>query len=500
MVSMTLAVYNRLRPLVSIVAQTVLALLVGMWLVGIMTGRGWERIVALVTQGFTVLLTLADPLMGFLFWLVLAPFAPFWNFNIAMGRGIPDISLVRTGTLVVAFVLLAQLAAGRRRLPPLGWTEIGMVIFVGGMVIATRMAIKGMIFALQTAFDAYVVPMMVYFFARIMITDERKLNRMINVLFFIGLYIAFIALHESWTGEMWFYPWGRSGLYTRTLRRVTGLLGDPAYHTTIMNVLLPVAIYRYVRSQDRLSSWVYLGWTGLFLLTIGFLYTRAGYVAAFLTMSLMAVRFPRWRRIFVPALVVGAAVLAASWGRFVHSEFYQRRLNNQASVNSRAQAIRAAVDMWRRSPLFGIGYPNYGILALREGYFVQIDDKWRPAPHNTFFGILSQAGIIALSGYVLMLLGMAREIVTRYRQLRREVEGRVRGLWRSTVGIDTSPHAISGWAVVGLDVLLVYTFIMTTIDADPAQFTNLVFYTLIGGILGYMAHTYAHAHSPMEEA
>jgi len=500
MLTIVTATYNRIRTGASFLLQTALAVLIGVWLVSVMVGRGWERTVALVTQGFTVLLTLLDPMLGFAFWLVLAPFAPFWNFNIAMGRGIPDISLVRTGVAVVAFVLLAQLAARRRRLPPLGWTEIGMVIFVSGMVLATRMAIKGMIFALQTAFDAYVVPMLVYFFARIMVTDERKLNRMINVLFFIGLYIAFIALHESWTGEMWFYPWGRSGLYTRTLRRVTGLLGDPAYHTTIMNVLLPVAIYRYVRARDRATAILYLAWTGLFLLTIGFLYTRAGYVAAFITMTIMAVRFPRWRRIFVPMLLAGVGVLILSWGRFVRSEFYQRRLNNQASVNSRAQAIRAAIDMWKRSPLFGIGYPNYGILALREGYFVQIDDKWRPAPHNTFFGILSQAGLIALSGYVLMLVGMARELVTRYRQLRQEVEGRVHGLWRSTLGIGTSPHAISGWAIVGLDILLVYVFIMTTIDADPAQFSNMVFYTLIGSILGYMAHTHAHPTLQKEDA
>ncbi len=493
MLTGAVAAYNRIRAGLTMFLQASLAVLIGLWLVSVMVGRGWERMVALVIQGFTVILTFLDPMMGFAFWLVLAPFAPFWHFNISMGRGIPDISLVRTGTAVVAFVLLAQLAARRRRLPPLGWTEIGMVLFVGGMVLATRMALKGMLFALQTAFDAYVVPMLVYFFARIIVTDERKLNRMINVLFFIGLYIALIALHESWTGEMWFYPWGRSGLYTRTLRRVTGLLGDPAYHTTIMNVLLPVAIYRYVRARDRFTALFYLGWTGLFLLTIGFLYTRAGYVAAFITMTVMAVRFPRWRRIFVPILLGGMMVLGLSWGRFVRSEFYQRRLNNQASVMSRAQAIRAALDMWKRSPLFGIGYPNYGILALREGYFVQIDDKWRPAPHNTFFGILAQAGLIALSGYVLMLFGMAREIITRYRQLRREVEGRVRGLWRSTLGIGTDPHAVSGWAIVGMDVLLVYTFIMTTIDADPAQFSNMVFYTLIGSILGYMAHTHARA-------
>lgn len=477
------------------VIQVLMVLILALWLVQALTSRGWERLVALTTQAVTVLLTFLNPLLGFSFWLVLAPFAPFWNLDLHLGAGVPDLALVRVGVFSLGFVLLAELAAGKRRLPPLGWTEIGMVMFVGGMLLATRMALKGTIFAMQTAFDAYVVPMAVYLSARVLVTDERRLRWMVNVLFFVVLYLAFIALHESWTGEVWFYPWGRMGLYTRGLRRVTGLLGNPAYHATIMDVMLPLAIYRYVRATTARERVTYLLLTGLILTTIAFLYNRAGYLAALAVMSIMAIRFPRWRRIFVPVLVTGLLALAVFWGRFTQTEFYQRRLNNQASVQARSQAIRAALDLWRESPIFGIGYPNFGIITLQRGYFVQIDDKWRPAPHNTFFGILSQAGLIALTGYVLMLVGMAREVATRYRQLRENVEERISGLWRSTLGIGTNAKAESGWAVVALSSLAAYVIMILTIDADPAQFSNIVFYTLMGSLLGYMAHTHAtHPH------
>ncbi len=472
-------------------AQAAIAVLLGLWLIGVMTQRGWERVVALITQGFTLVISLVDPLLGLIFWLILAPFAPFWNFDLSLGAGVPDLGLVRTGTLAVGFVLLAQLAAGRRTLPPLGWTEIGMLIFVGGMLLATRLALKGMLSALQTAFDAYVIPLVVYLFARILVTDERRLNWVLNGLIVIVLYIAFLALHESWTGVMWFYPWGRAGLYTGSLRRVTTLLGNPVYHTMIMNVMLPVAIYRFVRSRTWWRAGAYLLLVGLMLTTVIFLYSRAGYLAAFLVMTVMAVRFPRWRRVYAVGLVAGVLALAVNWGRFTQTELYRYRLSNQVSVEARVRTADVALQLWRESPIFGIGYPNYGPITLQRGYFVQIDDKWLPAPHNTFFGILSQAGLIAFSGYVLMLLGMAREIVSRYRHLRQGVERKVSGLWRSTVGLDTSPHAESGWAVVALAALVAYVTIISTIDADPAQFSNLVFYTLIGSILGYMAHTHA---------
>ena len=471
--------------------QVGLVVALGMWLVGVFTGRGWERVVALVTQATAVVLTALNPLLGFSFWFVLAPFAPFWNFDLHLGAGIPDLGLVRVGVLSLGFVLLAQIAAGRRQLPPFGWTEVGMLTLVGGMALATRTAFKGPIFALQTVFDSYMIPLSVYLFARIMVTDEHHLQWVLHVLFVIVLYVAFIALHESWTGVMWFYPWGRMGLYTRSLRRVTGLLGNPAYHATIMVVMLPLAIYRYVRATSRREQVAYLLLTGLMLTTVAFLYNRAGYLATLLVMTLMAIRFPRWRRIFIPIAIAGLVGLALFWGRFTQTELYQRRLNNQASIDARARAIQAALDLWRESPLFGIGYPNFGIITLQRGYFVQIDDKWLPAPHNTFFGILSQAGLIAFSGLILMLASMAREIVTRYRQLREGVEGRLSGLWSSTLGIGTTAEAESGWAVVALASLLAYVVMILTVDADPAQFSNMVFYTLMGSILGFMAHTHA---------
>ncbi len=480
--------------------QAGLAVALGLWLVAAFSQRGWERLVALTVQGFTVVLTFLSPLAGFLFWLILAPFGPFWNFDLPMGAGVPDLSLVRTGTLAVGFVLLAQLAARKRALPPLGWTEIGVLLFLVGMLQATRMALKGMVPALQTAFDAYVIPLSAYFFMRLLIDSERALRQALCAYIIVVLYVAFLALHESWTGVMWFYPWGRAGLYAGSLRRVVALFGNPVYHALIMVSVLPAAIYLFVRSRRWWSALLALALVGLMTTTVIFLYSRAGYLATFLVMTVMAVRFPRWRWVFLAGLIAGAVTLAFFWSRFTQSELYRYRLSNQVSVEARARTADVALQLWRESPLFGIGYPNYGPITLQRGYFVQIDDKWMPAPHNTFFGILSQAGLIALTGYVLMWVGIGREIAMRYRQLREEVEGRTAGLWRSTLGLDADPDAASGWAVVALAMTLGYLTIIVTIDADPAQYSNIVFYSLLGGILGYMAHAHRDATPRTTEA
>ena len=470
-------------------AQAVLVLALGWVLARALTGDGWERMVALVTQTFVMVSALVNPLVGLLLGLILAPFAPFWHFDLSMGAGVPDLGLVRMTVLVVGFLVLAQLARGTLDLPSLGWTEVGMLIFVGGMLVATRMALKGFVFALQTAFDAYVVPFAFYLLARVLVNRRERLRLTLNVLLFVAVYVAVLVLHESWTGVSIFYPWGRAGLYGGSLRRVTNLFGNPVYHAMILNVLLPVAIYRYVTATDTTARRGYLALVLLMLTAVAFLYSRAGYLAAFLVMTLMAVRYPRWRRLYVPALVAGLVVLALFWGRFTQSQLYQDRLLNVKSVESRGKTVDVAIRLWKENPLFGIGYPNYGLITLQRGYFVQIDDKWLPAPHNTFFGILSQAGALAFTGYVLMILGVFRELMSRYRQ---GVRSRVRAL-----ALPEEPTDASEWAYVGFTALVAYLTIIATIDADPAQFSNIVFYTLLGAILGYLSR-WVRLHSPRE--
>ncbi len=474
--------------------QAALVVALGWLLARALTWDGWERVVALVTQGFVAVTALFNPLLGLLVGLILAPFAPFWHFDLSMGAGVPDIGLVRMTVLVAGFLVLAQLAQGTLDLPSLGWTEVGMLIFVSGMLIATRMALKGFVFALQTTFDAYVVPMAFYLLARILVNSRQRLRLTLDALLFVAVYVAVLVLHESWTGVSIFYPWGRAGLYGGSLRRVTNLFGNPVYHAMILDTLLPVAIYRYATAANTTTRRGYLALLLLMLTAVAFLYSRAGYLAAFLVMTLMAIRYPRWRRIYIPTLVTGLIVLVLFWGRFTQSQLYQDRLLNVRSVESRGKTVDVAIRLWKESPLFGIGYPNYGLITLRRGYFVQIDDKWLPAPHNTFFGILSQAGLIGFAGYMLLMFGLFRELFTRYRFWLRARTRETFARWWQLVTRTPERAQAAEWAFVGTISLLAYITIIVTIDADPAQFSNIVFYTLLGAILGYLSR-WARLHS-----
>ncbi len=459
-----------------VLVQGVLAVLAGMWLAHALVQDGWERRVALITQGFVVITALVHPLLGLVFGLILAPFAPFWHFDLALGQGVPDLSLVRVFVLTVWLITLVRLATGQMEFPPFGWTEIGMGLFLGGMLLATLQAVKGPIFAMQTAFDAYVVPLSMYFLTRIWVSNRFRLRLMLYGLMFIALYMAVIIMLEAWAGLSAFYPWGRPALYSQSLKRITSFFGNPVYHAVILAVLFPLFVYRYEVGDTREEQVLALILGIPLLVAYSILYTRAGYLALGVGVVLLAVVFPRWRRLVLPVLGVGVVLAGVFWARFTHSALFRERLTYAPSLEARSKTIEVAWRLWKESPIFGIGYPNYGIIALRRGYLHRIDDKWTPTPHNTFLGILSQGGLIAFVGYLVMLVALAREGWRYFRTWTGRGRRQIR-VWGEYPGY-------LAWAT--LVSLFAYVLIISTIDADPAYYSNMVLYTLLGTVYGYL--------------
>ena len=460
----------------AVLLQALLVVVGGVGLAHALAHDGWERVVAVITQGFVVVTALAHPLLGLIVGLVLVPFAPFWHFDIALGAGIPDLSLTRVVVLTVWFITLVRWATGELDFPPVGRTEVGILLFLGGMLLATFHALKGFLFALQTAFDAYVIPMSLYILMRTWVNNRFRLRLALYGLMFIAFYMSVVIMLEAWAGLSAFYPWGRPALYSESLRRITSFFGNPVYHALILAVIFPLVVYEYEVGETPWHRGGALGLLLVILTAYSILYTRAGYLALAIAALLLGIVYPRWRRLILPAAGVALFVLVLFWQRLTHSALFLERLTYAPSLESRGKTIEVAWRLWKESPIFGIGYPNYGVIALQRGYLHRIDDKWTPTPHNTFLGILSQGGLIAFLGYTVMIAAIAREAWTYFRTWMGE-EGNPR-VWGEHPGY-------LAWAA--FVAFIAYMLIIATIDADPAYYSNMVFYALLGTAFGYLA-------------
>ena len=211
-------------------------------------GFGWlavaepglaRQATAILVIGFNGVLVFVAPLAGFLLWLVLSLFAPFLPFDINMPAGVPDLSFTRVVAGFMVLYLLAQFARGQRRLAPITAIDVAIPLFMVLLLGAAARSANGVVWATQSVFDSYFVPLLAYFFARQLIQEQRSYRALSSTLLFVGAIIAVSAIVEQLTGFSPFRGASASLIYSADVRKVAALLGNPAYIAVTIAMVLP---------------------------------------------------------------------------------------------------------------------------------------------------------------------------------------------------------------------------------------------------------------------
>ena len=436
-----------------------------------LTSSEWELAITYVGIATYLTTALVNPLLGFLLWIATSPFGRFLYLNISFGRGLPDLSLDRLSAAFALMLLMAQLAIRKRNMARLSLVDLCMLLFLFGTGISLPLAIAGPRATIQAYFDTQIVPLLVYFLAKNLISNKGAVKAATTTLLFIGGYMAFLVIREQLTGEVLFYPEGRTITYTAHLRRAVGLLGNPAFFAIIFGMVLPFNFRALFEARRRLPQLVYIALGGGMLFALYLCYNRAGWLASFLALLFMALLYPQFRRRFLPLLLVAGVVIAIFWGQISESYVITERVSAQAPINYRMNAISIGLQMISSSPFLGRGYGNFGYLYSKYA------SDWTqtnvlPAPHNSYVNILVSAGVAGLAPYVAVFLAIV------FQGLRLWWRGRDnRG--RST------PDAIDRPLLVCmLGATLVYTATIFFSDIVASPYVTMIFFFIVGAVLG----------------
>jgi O-antigen ligase len=116
-----------------------------------------------------------------------------------------------------------------------------------------------------------------------------------------------------------------------------------------------------------------------------------------------------FRKVFIPSLIVlGAGGLIGFMGLLEKGPL---QFLYQGSIAARGDYWRAAISMWKSSPLTGVGLERYGDFfgvhrdtaqVIGRGYLTQTDNA-----HNTFLHLLATTGLLGFMFYVLLHLIVA---------------------------------------------------------------------------------------------
>jgi hypothetical protein len=446
----------------------ILAVVVGLGVVlaQVLISPDWSEAVTYVGISSYITTVLVNPLLGFLLWISTSPFSRFWYLNISLGRGIPDLSLDRIAASFIMVLLLAKLAIRKRFLASLTLVDLCIVLFLIGTGLSLPLAIAGPRATLQAWFDAQIVPIVVYFLAKNLISNKKAHKAFLITLTFMATYLSFLVIHEQLTGNILFYPQGRTIQYTAHIRRVVGLLGNPAFFAIILGMLLPFMIYQLLESKNRRVRFFYALLNAGLVLALFLCYNRAGWVAALLVILFMAIFYRPFRKVFLVLLLLAAIATGAFWESITGSYVVTERLTAQSPIDYRMNAIDVAWRMVSSNLVFGRGYGNFGYLYAK---YAQDWTQTRvlPAPHNTYMNILVSAGLAGFIPYVAIFVA---------------IFGRGIKLWKR----GAENRAINRPLLICmLSAVIVYASTIFFSDIVGSPYVTVVFFFIIGAELGY---------------
>jgi O-antigen ligase len=464
---------DRTKAVLATLLLVLVAVAIGLYLGNWIVSPDWQAAMRWAVLGGLVLVILVNPLDGLLLWMVIAPFGEatwteIWRIlNFRMPPGIPDLTPDRVAVAVLSILFVGHLGVGKRKLQRLG-AEVFMALFCILVIPAAVAGLGGINQSGQTLLDKFIAPFLVFILAKNLYEGRTSLDKLAAALGVIGVYISAMILYEHLTGQPLFVGVGRTTEYSKSLRKIISLLGNPAFLGTVLGMIVPIALYKYVQERSAYGRVFYGGLFVTSLLGNLFCYNRGAWLALAVALLVLLLE-GRYRRVLVPILLAALLVALLYWQLLSTSAVITERLTDPNSVRFRLSMLEIGRKMVAENLLFGVGLGNFSY------YYIEYGGHWEtlaydlPTPHNSYLLILSTMGLAAFVPYVLILLVVAAKMATV--------------LWRRR----KDERVDRALLVSGLAVMAVYTVSAAAVDLYINVFSSLLFFVIVGTVIGYVS-------------
>jgi hypothetical protein len=363
------------------------------------------QLIAISAILFTISLIFFDPLIAFLVWLFFIPFAPFFHFDIHMPAGIPDLSYTRMVGSFLAVYLFAQIALGKRKFLTLTFFDLTIPFFVIPLLWSAVRGYYGWLWGVQTVFDAFLMPLLVYFIARQVIRKPADFRALAKAIIAITVVIAVAAVVEQTTGFAPFRGTSTATIYSGDIRKVGSFLGNPAYVALALAVAVPLAMMLAIEKTHLKEKVRYI--LALLMLEIGIIATfnRSGIAGGLIGPLVFSFLNRRLLKVLLPVLVILGLIVGIGWG-MIQDTSVAGRLGSESPIDYRITALEYGLQIHKTAPYFGVGWAWFGRLAAEKG-FRDNGINVLPSPHNSYLNFLVAGGYALLGGYLVMAAGLA---------------------------------------------------------------------------------------------
>lgn len=206
----------------------------------------------------------------------------------------------------------------------------------------------------------------------------------------------------------------------------TGFYYNENNQTIITSMILPYASYFFLTSKKLYQQFFYISIILMFIIIAAVAGARISMIISipFLAFVLIKKRsFKLIGLIFISLLLLYSYVsiyrskdlkLATVYLKYQYESITQEvNSYNIGSTQIRINMIKNAVNYFGESHYMGVGAGNYDYLT-KQGNFSEVD--WIENTHSYFFELLANYGIIVTIAFILLLIGLFKNILLIYRR------------------------------------------------------------------------------------
>lgn len=327
----------------------------------------------------------------FLMWLLFFPVFSIDYFSFLKISSHPILTFDRVVIGALLLFVLVEVAMRKRALLSMNGLGVAMIFFSAIIIYSIIHESVDKFRGGRIFLDSFLLPFIIFFLAKNLISEKENLKKFINVLLIMGIYLSLMGIFEYIAGSdiLAF----REGMVERSgWLRVNGPFKDDAAFGVNVSFCFFIALYKLITCSNcgfmNIRKAFYSLILVLFILAIIFNFYRGIWLA--LILGLLAWIFIRRKGLYKLAfsIIILSIIVLSNIETIKSTKLFQERVSNTETLQSRFDKFDLAINLFKKNPIKGIGFNNYRPIGGSQ--------------HNTLLGFLSETGIIGVS--VLMIL------------------------------------------------------------------------------------------------
>jgi O-antigen ligase len=267
----------------------------------------------------------------------------------------------------------------------------------------------------------------IYYFLQLIIRNRETFRRALFILSIGGFCVGILGLVEVITQTPIYNHLGGKSLLGAHLSeailigqpgRISGVIGDAAFHGIYMTIIAAVSLYFFFTSQRLISRILYSFVFFISILNIMGTGSRAAFLALLVALFLFwaLARIPHKSAIMTSALLTGATIVLIMVFLVPHFSITRSFTYSEetSTIKMRWENIPVAINMFSDHPIIGNGPDGFVINYNRyaSGLTSLAYREKTLKTHNTPLQILAEYGLLGITFFSLIIFLTLNRMVT----------------------------------------------------------------------------------------